>query len=580
MRILLLCSAFNGLSQRVWTELRRDGHHVVVQTADSDDAVRAAVARARPELVLCPFLKERVPEDVWRRHPTVIIHPGPIGDRGPSSLDWAIAEGADRWGVTALSAIDEMDGGPVWGTRTFAVDTADPPRKSSLYGGAVTDAAAALAREVVEKAADPAFTPLPLADHAPGAARGRLRPLMTQVERAFSWEDPTADVLRRIRAADGFPGVRTTLAGLDVSVYDAHPDPHYGAAPRVRPGEISLCQNGAVLVHTGDGALWVGHVRVRGGGSTPSVKLPATTALGARVAHLPRRHEPFPGRPGQSSWSGYREIGYDRVGPVGVVSFDFHNGAMSTAQCERLTAALRYAAGQDTAVLLLQGGDSFSNGVHLNAIEASPRPGPEAWRNINAVDDACAAVLDCTRQLVVAAVGGNAGAGGVMFALGADIVLARESVVLNPHYKSMGLFGSEYWTYTLPRRVGSATATRLTEQCLPIGTAEAAEIGLVDEVLPGTRAEFEAAVLHRAVELACGADRVRLLADKVHRRESDERHRPLAAYRHHELAAMSLDIFENRNGFDELRHAFVTKQPSGRPAAAARAHLLPALVPA
>ncbi len=44
MRILLLCSSFNGLSQRVWAELRSDGHEVTVQTADGDDAVRAAVA--------------------------------------------------------------------------------------------------------------------------------------------------------------------------------------------------------------------------------------------------------------------------------------------------------------------------------------------------------------------------------------------------------------------------------------------------------------------------------------------------------------------------------------------------------
>src|SRR6185312_1165311 len=115
----------------------------------------------------------------------------------------------------ALSAVEEMDAGPVWGTRAFAVDPADPPRKSSLYGGPVTDAAAALALEVVDKAMDPGFTPLPLADHSPGAVRGRARPLMTQADRAFSWADPTADVLRRIRAADGFPGVRTTLAGLD-----------------------------------------------------------------------------------------------------------------------------------------------------------------------------------------------------------------------------------------------------------------------------------------------------------------------------------------------------------------------------
>jgi putative two-component system hydrogenase maturation factor HypX/HoxX len=40
-----------------------------------------------------------------------------------------------------------------------------------------------------------------------------------------------------------------------------------------------------------------------------------------------------------------------------------------------------------------------------------------------------------------------------MLALAADHVYAREGVVLNPHYRSMGgLFGSDYWTYTLPRR--------------------------------------------------------------------------------------------------------------------------------
>ena len=47
---------------------------------------------------------------------------------------------------------------------------------------------------------------------------------------------------------------------------------------------------------------------------------------------------------------------------------------------------------------------------------------------------------------MVTSVGGNAGAGGVMLALGADEVLTREGVVLNPHYRTMGLYGSEYWT--------------------------------------------------------------------------------------------------------------------------------------
>src|SRR6185369_12900332 len=44
--------------------------------------------RPRPRPVRLPLLRERVPDDVWRARPTVIIHPGPVGDRGPSSLDW------------------------------------------------------------------------------------------------------------------------------------------------------------------------------------------------------------------------------------------------------------------------------------------------------------------------------------------------------------------------------------------------------------------------------------------------------------------------------------------------------------
>ena len=51
-------------------------------------------------------------------------------------------------------------------------------------------------------------------------------------------------------------------------------------------------------------------------------------------------------------------------------------------------------------------------------------------------------------------------------ALAADFVWTHRNVILNPHYKSMGLYGSEYWTYFLPKRVGSAMASYLTESML------------------------------------------------------------------------------------------------------------------
>ena len=268
---------------------------------------------------------------------------------------------------------------------------------------------------------------------------------------------------------------------------------------------------------------------------------------------------------------GRREIGYHRDGDVGVVSIDVYNGALSTGHCRRLTAALRHAASQDTSVLLIRGGDVFCNGIHLAVIDAAPSPAMEAWRNIIGIDDVCREIIGCSSQLVVTALRGSAGAGGVIMALGADQVIARDGIVLNPHYRTMGLYGSEYWTYVLPRRVGRAAAADLTGNCLPIGAAEAAAIGLVDVVLPGPPAGFDERVLDHARELAAGPDCRRLLDAKRAARAADEQRKPLDAYRAEELAEMSRDLFDDRHGFAAARRDFVTKQkPVATPTRLAR----------
>ena len=116
-------------------------------------------------------------------------------------------------------------------------------------------------------------------------------------------------------------------------------------------------------------------------------------------------------------------------------------------------------------------------------IEAADDPAAESWRNINAIDDLVEAILTTTGKLTVAALAGNAAAGGLMLALAADEVWCRGGAVLNPHYRLMGLHGSEYWTYTLPRRVGADQAARLTEACLPVSPASALRCGLVHRVI-------------------------------------------------------------------------------------------------
>jgi putative two-component system hydrogenase maturation factor HypX/HoxX len=91
----------------------------------------------------------------------------------------------------------------------------------------------------------------------------------------------------------------------------------------------------------------------------------------------------------------------------------------------------------------------------------------------------------------------------VFLALAADEVWAREGVVLNPHYKDMGnLYGSEYWTYLLPRRAGADNARRVLEARLPIGIAEAHRLGIVECVLPASCRTDSTAIIQLANALA------------------------------------------------------------------------------
>src|SRR5450631_4550738 len=119
MRILLLATSFNALTQRIYVELAERGHELSVELDVNDASAAEAVRLFRPELVIAPFLRRAIPEAVWRNVRCLIVHPGPAGDRGPAALDWAILRGVGAWGVTVLQANAELDAGPVWASASF-----------------------------------------------------------------------------------------------------------------------------------------------------------------------------------------------------------------------------------------------------------------------------------------------------------------------------------------------------------------------------------------------------------------------------------------------------------------------------
>jgi putative two-component system hydrogenase maturation factor HypX/HoxX len=170
-------------------------------------------------------------------------------------------------------------------------------------------------------------------------------------------------------------------------------------------------------------------------------------------------------------------------------------------------------------------------------------------------------IVETDSHLVISALSGDAAAGGVPFALAADRVYARDDVVLNPYYRHMGgLYGSEYWTYLLPRRVGQRATARLTSSPFtPIGTQEAVSIGLLDAAFGATAAGFEDEVRRLAGWLASPAGFSRRLEEKRRRRARDEQRRPLEAYRADEMARSHECFFGADRSYHEARRRFAYK---------------------
>jgi putative two-component system hydrogenase maturation factor HypX/HoxX len=133
----------------------------------------------------------------------------------------------------------------------------------------------------------------------------------------------------------------------------------------------------------------------------------------------------------------------------------------------------------------------------------------------------------------------------------ADLVWARAGVILNPHYKGMGnLYGSEYWTYLLPRRVGPERAQAITQNRLPIGAPRGGGAGPHRRLLRRRRAGLRVAERAAQANWRRGPTS-RDAEEKRAARARDEAVKPLAKpTAQEELERMQLNFY----GFDPSYH--------------------------
>jgi len=263
-------------------------------------------------------------------------------------------------------------------------------------------------------------------------------------------------------------------------------------------------------------------------------------------------------------------------------------------------------------------------------VQASSNPAKASWQNINAIDDIGKLVRDLLAStsliehycvtveyilgdtskksaehaspfmkaqstltsrniLTVSAIRSNAAAGGLALATSCDIVLCANNAVLNPHYRSIGLFGSEFHRFHWVQRMGKEKSAAIMKGMLPMSPIEAKDIGLVDHVL-GSRAStpdeidrdikgyIQALAIARAGEHArfqtapwlqtpTSGDRVSPVAPlidyliELKKGFHSRLEHPLVAFRSEELSQMLLDFYHPTRSFryHTRRRAFIGK---------------------
>lgn len=435
-----------------------------------------------------------------------------------------------------LKANEELDGGDIYASSNFCMRNTT---KGSIYRNEVSEATSKALKELLKNLKNPEFKPIP-------QIKNKIEKNLTQKDREIDWDkDTTKTIIKKINMSDSYPGIKENLLGCECFLFGAKEEDTL----RGNPKEIIAKRDGAICIATKDGAVWISHLKEEG-----KFKLPSTYVLKDKIKGVKEYRIPLILEERRDT---YYELYVDKKGDIAYLYFNFHNGAMNSEQAIRLKYAVEYLKDNCKVLVLMGGEEFFSNGIHLNILEDSKKQGEDGWSNINAMNDVIKSIIFADDIITVASFSKNAGAGGVFLGLACDYVVASKGVVLNPHYKTMGLSGSEYHTFSFYKRVEKNIADEILNSCIPIGAKYAKEISMVDEVFDFENYDKELnsfceSILSNEDEYDDFIDRKK---DFLFENES-----LIEELKEKELQKMYDEFWDENSSFHKLRYEFIYKK--------------------
>jgi methionyl-tRNA formyltransferase len=189
--------------------------------------------------------------------------------RGPSSINWPIAMGKKRTGLTIFWPDDGLDEGPIMLQKTCEIgddETLGDVYFKKLFPMGVDAMIEGL--ELVKNGI--------IIKHDQRLDDGSYESWFKKDHAKLDWSKPVDEVYNTIRAANPAPGAWTTLGGEEVQIFDSATADGDG-----QPGEVVSVSDDGVSVQAKGGRIVVKRVRPKGGQKQSAAEWVAAAGVSA-----------------------------------------------------------------------------------------------------------------------------------------------------------------------------------------------------------------------------------------------------------------------------------------------------------
>lgn len=216
--------------------------------------IESELARLGPSIGIVVAYGKIIPSSMLNLFPKklVNVHASLLPRyRGASPIEAAILHGDSETGVTLMELEAGLDTGPTYEVSKLQLSGTET--REDLYEH-LADMGADLLISQLGAILKGQIVPIPQ-----NAAEASEVSLITKAQGIIDWSKP-ADILEReVRAYYGWPGTRTQLAGVDLTVTAAHTEQASGPA-----GTPYISEKGELGVYAGIGSLIIDRVKPSG----------------------------------------------------------------------------------------------------------------------------------------------------------------------------------------------------------------------------------------------------------------------------------------------------------------------------